>query len=129
MPYRLIYSGLILIGLAAIAIGVLLNPEGDQVDIPGPIESVSPAPGSQVPPQASVVIDLQVGYEAEIVIDGWPITDSDFVQATGVYRWSPNPGHPTISEWAPGEHTVRITWNTFTGLPDTGSFEWSFRVG
>lgn len=129
MPYRLIYIGLALIGIAAITLGILLTPEGEQVDLPGPVESVSPTPGSQVPPQVTVEIDLEVGYEAEIVIDGWPITDATFIQATGVYRWAPSASHPTITEWTPGEHTVRVTWNTYTGLPDTGSFQWTFRVG
>lgn len=128
MPYRAIYIGLGLIGVAAIALGVLLSPEGEEVTLPGPIEAVSPEPGSRVPPQAVLEIDLEVGYEAEIVVDGWPIRDATFVAATGVYRWSPGPSHPNFTEWTPGEHTVHITWNTYTGLPDTGSFEWCFRV-
>lgn len=129
MPYRLIYVGLALIGVAAIALGILLSPEGEVIELPEPVESVSPEPGDLVPPQASIVIDLAVGYEADIVVDGWPITDAAFEPATGVYRWSPSPEHPTITEWTPGDHTVSITYNTYTGLPDTGSFEWSFRVG
>lgn len=129
MPYRLIYVGLVLIGIAAIALGVVLSPQGEQIELPGPVEAISPAPGSQVPPQTAIEIDLEVGYEAQIVVDGWPIRDATFVQATGVYRWAPDPSHPTINSWTPGEHTVRITWDTYTGLPDTGSFEWTFRVG
>ncbi|MGD2061556.1 MAG: hypothetical protein PVF87_11855 [Acidimicrobiia bacterium] len=129
MPYRIIYIGLGLVAVAAIAFGIALSPEGETIELPGPIEAISPDPGSLVPPQATVEIDLEVGYEAEITIDGWPISDATFVEPTGVYRWSPSPTHPTISEWAPGEHTVTIVWNTYTGLPDTGSFEWTFRVG
>jgi hypothetical protein len=129
MPYRFIYLGLAMIGVAAIALGIALSPEGDVIELPGPVEAVSPRPGDLVPPQTAVEIDLEIGYQAEIVIDGWPITDATFVEATGVYRWAPAPNHPSISEWTPGEHTVRIVWNTYTGLPDTGSFEWSFRVG
>ena len=85
-------------------------------------------------------IDLQPGYEATIAVDGWPITvvpidsattpaDATFVEATGVIRWVPSPNHPTITEWTPGEHTVTVVYNTYTGLPDTGSYEWTFRVG
>lgn len=129
MPYRLIYAGLALLGIAAIAFGIVLSPSGEEIELPGPIESVAPSPGSQVPRQANLEIDLEVGYEVDIVVDGWPINDATFVPATGVYRWSPHPNHPTITEWTPGEHTVRVTRNTYTGLPDTGSFEWSFRVG
>lgn len=129
MPYRLIYAGLALLGIAAIALGILLSPEGEVVELPGPIEAVSPPPGSQVPRQTSIEIDLEVGYEADIVVDGWPISDATFVTATGVISWAPHANHPTITEWTPGEHTVRVTWNTYAGLPDTGTFEWTFRVG
>lgn len=129
MPYRLIYVGLGLVAIAAIALGVALSPEGDTVELPDPIEAVSPEPGSLVPPQAAIEIDLEVGYEADITVDGWPIADAQFVAATGVYRWAPSPSHPTINEWTPGEHTVTIVYNTYTGLPDTGTFEWTFRTG
>ena len=129
MPYRLIYIGLGLIGIAAIALGILLSPEGEEIELPEVVESVSPQPGDLVPRQTALEIDLEVGYEAEITVDGWPISDATFERATGVYRWAPSPNHPTITEWSPGDHTVRIRWNTYTGLPDTGSFEWSFRVG
>ena len=129
MPYRLIYAGLALLAIAAVVLGIALSPDGETVELPSPIESVTPAPGDLVPPQTAIEIDLEVGYEAQIVIDGWPITDATFVPGTGVYRWAPSPTHPSIVSWAPGEHTVSIVWDTYSGLPDTGSFEWTFRVG
>jgi hypothetical protein len=129
MPYRLIYIGLGLVAVAAIVFGLAFSPEGETIEVPEPIEAISPEPGSLVPPQTALEIDLEVGYAAEITIDGWPIADATFVEATGVYRWAPSPTHPTIDEWTPGEHTVSIVWDTYTGLPDTGSFEWTFRVG
>jgi hypothetical protein len=129
MQYRLIYIGLGLIGVAALVLGTALSPEGETVELPAPIEAISPQPGDLVPLQTPVEIDLEVGYVAEITVDGWPVADATFVEATGVYTWSPSPSNPTIPEWAPGEHTVRIVWNTYTGLPDTGTFEWTFRVG
>ncbi len=128
MSYRFVYVGLILVGIAAVALGIAFSPEGEEVEYPDAVESVSPAPGHLVPPQTAIVIDLEVGYEAQITVDGWPVSDASFVEATGVYRWSPSPSH-AIDEWAPGEHTVSIVYNTYSGLPDTGSFEWSFRVG
>jgi hypothetical protein len=140
MPYRMIYIGLGLVAVAAIALGIALSPDGEATAVPDQLEGVSPAPGSLVPPQAILEIDLPVGYEARITVDGWPLTvrpagpdgnlaDAIFVEATGVYRWAPSPSHPTINEWTPGEHTVVVTWDTYTGLPDIGSFEWTFRVG
>lgn len=129
MPYRLIYIGLALVAVAAIAFGIAFGREGEQLTLPDQIEDVSPSPGDLVPTQASVEIDLPVGYRAEIFIDSWQVDDAVFVEGTGVYRWSPSPTNPTITEWAPGEHTVRVVWDTITGLPDPGEFEWSFRVG
>ncbi|HZD23213.1 MAG TPA: hypothetical protein VE569_07400 [Acidimicrobiia bacterium] len=129
MPYRLIYLGLGLVAVAAIAFGLVFSAEGESVELPEPVEKVLPAPGDLVPPQAVLEIDLKVGYEAQITVDGWPINDAQFVEATGVYRWSPSPTHPTITEWIPGDHTVSIVYTTYTGTVDTGSFEWTFRVG
>ncbi len=129
MPYRLIYIGLGLVGIAAIALGIALSTDGEETVLEEPLEAVSPQPGALVPPQTSIEIDLEVGYEAAIFVDGFPINNATFVEATGVYRWAPTPADPVISEWTSGEHTVRVAWDTYTGLPDPGSFEWTFRVG
>jgi len=129
MQYRLIYIGLGLVGLAAVAFGIAFSTDGEKTVLPDSLESVSPQPGDLVPPQSGIEIDLDVGYKAEIFVDGWPITDATFVEATGVYRWAPSPSSPTIQEWTPGEHTVAVRWDSYTGLPDPGSYEWSFRVG
>lgn len=125
----MIYVGLGLLGLAAIALGVALSTEGEELVVPDVLESISPAPGDLVPLQTTVLIDLPVGYTAQIVVDGWPITDAQFTEATGVYRWAPGPSSPTIQEWSAGEHTVKVTWDRYSGLPDRGTFEWTFRVG
>jgi hypothetical protein len=129
MPYRLIYLGLGLVAVAVIALGIVLNRSGEELVLPEQVEAISPRPGDLVPPQASVEIDLPVGYQADIYVDGWLVPDADFVEATGVYRWAPSPQSPTITEWAPGAHTIRVVWDTFSGLPDPGEFEWNFRVG
>lgn len=128
VPYRLIYIGLGLVAIAAIAFGIALSRDGEPLELPGPVEAVSPAPGDMVPPQTVLEIDMEVGYDLEILVNGWPITDATFVEATGVYRWAPSPNHPAIQEWPPGEQTVVITWDTNLGLPDPGSFSWTFRV-
>lgn len=129
MPYRLIYIGLGLIGVAAVALGVVFSADGEEIVLPDALESISPEPGALVPPQTSLEIDLEVGYEAVIYVDGFPISNANFVDATGVYRWNPSPTDPVIPQWSPGEHTVRVVWDTYTGLPDPGSFQWTFRVG
>jgi hypothetical protein len=129
VSYRLIYVGLALVAVAAIAFGFAFGGGGEPVVLPGPIEAVSPQPGDLVPPQTVVEVDLEVGYRARIYVDGWEMVDVNFVEGTGVYRWAPSPQNPTINAWAPGEHTVRVVWDTIDGLADPGEFEWGFRVG
>jgi hypothetical protein len=129
MPYRLIYLGLGLIAVAAIALGIVLNRSGEELLLPGQVEAISPQPGDLVPPQASVEVDLPVGYQAQIYVDGWLVEDAAFVEGTGVYRWAPSAQSPTITEWSAGEHTIRVVWDRISGLPDPGEFEWTFRVG
>lgn len=128
VSYRLIYFGLGLLAVGAIALGVVFVQEGDSVDLPGPIESVTPSPGDIAIRQAVLEVDLEVGYQAVIFIDGFPIDGDNFEPATGVYRWAPNPASAVMTEWTPGDHTVRVEWRTVSGSPDFGSFEWTFRI-
>ena len=100
------------------------------------VESVEPAPGALVPRQSTIEVDLAVGYGAELWVltnpssGTWqriPESELSFVEGTGVYTWSTGEGR-IIEEWGPGEHTIRIVWDTLTGLPDVGTYEWSFRT-
>lgn len=126
--YRFVYVALGLLAVAAIALGVVFTQEGEPVVLPGPIEAVSPTPNSRVIRQAVVEVDLVVGYQATIYVDGTPLPDPQFIEATGVYTWGPTPSSPVMTEWLPGEHTVRVEYQRITGTPDVGNFEWSFRV-
>lgn len=128
MTYRLIYFGLGLLAVAAVALGFVLARDGESVEVPPPIERVTPEPGSIVIRQTTLEVDLEVGYEATIYVDGFPIPDPTFVAATGVYSWSPSPNSPVLTEWTPGDHSVRVEWRSISGAPDFGSFEWTFRV-
>ena len=70
MSYRLIYLGLGLVAIAAIAFGLALGGGGDELTLPDQIEAISPQPGDLVPPQAGILIDLPVAYVADIYVDG-----------------------------------------------------------
>lgn len=124
----MLYVGLGLLAMAAVALGVVLAREGTPVELPGPIEAVSPSPQETVISQAVVEVDLEVGYEATIFVDDMPVPDATFVAATGVYSWAPHPNSAVLTRWTPGEHTVRVEWYRVSGNPDVGQFEWSFRV-
>lgn len=130
MPYRFIYVGLGALAVAIVALGFAFSGGGDPVELPEPVESVFPLPGDAVLMQAFVEVDMQVGYEVSIYVDGFlvPANEVEFVEATGVARWAPSPASLYLDAWTPGEHTVTIVWDTVTGLPDRGEFTWTFRV-
>ncbi len=130
MPYRLVYAGLGLLLVATIALGFALLPSGEPTDLPGPIEEVFPKPGDSVIRQTDVEVDLEIGYELELWVDGFRVPDSEvvFVDATGVARWAPSPNGLYLTEWTPGSHTIRVVWNRVSGPTDVGEFQWEFRV-
>lgn len=130
MSYRWIYLGLGALVVAVIAVGVAVAPTGETTEIPPPIESVYPRPNETVIRQTTVDVDLEVGYEAEIYVDGFllPAAEVGYVDATGVYRWSPRIDSVFMAAWAPGEHHVRVEWTRIIDAPLSGSFEWTFRV-
>lgn len=128
--YRLLYAGLALALLAVIVLAVAFgSPEGRDIGLPDPVESVSPLPGETVMRQARIEVDLPVGVELALFVDGVRVPESEIevVEATGVHTWEPAPGQ-VITTWTPGPHTVRISWQSATGAVDPGQFEWSFRV-
>jgi hypothetical protein len=130
VPYRLIYVGLGALAVAVILLGIVFGQGGDPVVLPDPVESVSPLPGDATLRQAVIEVDMKVGYDVAIFVDGFRVPDSEisFIEGTGVYRWAPSPAGLYLTEWTPGTHEVRIEWDTVSGLPDVGSFEWTFRV-
>ncbi|MFQ5948198.1 MAG: hypothetical protein ACE5KX_05005 [Acidimicrobiia bacterium] len=126
--YRLIYIGLGLALTVVVLVTVAVVPRGDEDPLPGPIDDVFPRPNTSVIRQSGIEVDMRVGYRVEVFVDGRriPETDVRFVEPTGQYLWTPGPDQ-VITEWTPGEHTVRITWDTLAGRPDPGEFEWTFR--
>ena len=122
----------VLLGLAAALVVVLGfrfgSPDRDSTPLPRVIEKISPQPGSQVPLQTPVEVDVPVGYQVDIYIDGFRVPESEvrFVEGTGVYSWAPTRSSTIL--WAPGPHTVLVTWEKMSGLPDVGEYSWDFRV-
>lgn len=130
MSYRFIYLGLGALAVAVVALAFALGGGGDPVELPDPVDAVYPPPGDAVLMQSFVEVDMAVGYTVDIYVDGFlvPAEEVSFVEGTGVFRWSPSPASLYLDSWTPGEHTVRIVWDTVAGLPDRGEFSWSFRV-
>ncbi len=127
--YRVIFT---LLGFALVAIivgAVILSPDGRAPSLPAAVDRYAPTDGALVLRQTRIEIDLQAGYDIDLVVDGVPIPDAELehVEATGLFTWTPGPGQ-TFDTWTPGFHTVEVRWDRRTGLPDPGSLRWSFRV-
>ncbi len=123
----MIYIGLGALAVAVIALAIVFAPSGNPVELPTPIEAISPTPNDQALFQAVVEVDLELGYEAQIVVDGFPV-DAEFIEGTATYRWVPSAADPSITHWTNGEHTVEVYWEKVTGVPEFGSYTWTFRI-
>lgn len=127
--YRALFLLLGAAGLAVVVIAFLYgSPEREREPLPAALEAISPQPGSQVPRQTAVEVDLPVGYRVEMFADGYRVPESEmrFVEGTGVYSWSP--ASSSVINWNAGEHRILVRWDRLSGLPDVGEYSWSFRV-
>ena len=138
--YRLIYG---LLGTAlfiVILLGIAFGSPGESgPGLPDAIESVYPATNTQETQFAKMEVDVPIGYAAVLWIDfrgnsdgspNWfrvPDSEITHVVATGVYEWRPGP-YKLLESWIPGNQRLKVTYETTTGLPDTGEYEWNFRV-
>ena len=115
-------------GLVVIAAFLFGSPETSRDPLPQALEQIAPLPGSQVPLQTPVEVDVPVGYRVEIFVDGFRVPDSEvrFVEGTGVHSWAPARSSTIL--WGPGRHTVSVRWRKVSGLPDEGEHSWNFRV-
>ena len=125
-----IISTLLGLALAIVAIGaVVFAPSGRLTEAPETLESYSPSDGANVLRQIQIEIDLPVGYEIVLVVDGVtiPTDEINVIEPTGRFTWRPS-DTTIIPEWSVGFHTIWARWDRSTGLPDPGEWIWTFRV-
>ena len=160
-PGRRLDRGLLLASLA-IAVGLLLIIFGfttaltgdDGIDRPEAIESVQPVENAvQVLQQERVVVDLQAGYEARLVIDGIELPTTVIGQSDVDPFEQPAPGQqvdlPTTAVFDPGNAVISfqpvegapiesfteglhedqvIFWKIEDGPEQALSYRWEFNV-
>jgi hypothetical protein len=127
--YRIVYT---LLGLALVVVvggAILFIPSGDPERLPAAVESYAPGQGDLVTQPLRVVIDLRPNYRATFVIDGTPIPEDeiDSIVETGRYQFEAGPDK-VIDRWAPGEHTVVVSYVGGQNDVDVGTVVWTFRV-
>ena len=127
--YRIFFL-LLGVALALIVIfAVVFAPGGDEFRLPEAVESISPENDDTVLRQIDLTIDMAVGYEIELFVDGVPIPDDEITvtKATGRHVWRPGPA-AVFPEWSYGLHSVHIIYERIAGGVDIGSVSWVFRV-
>lgn len=160
-PRRRLDRGLLIASLA-IAVGLILIIFGfttaltgdDGIDRPEAIESIQPVENAiQVLQQERVVVDLEAGYEARLVIDGIELpttvigqsdvdpfeqpapgqqidlpTTAVFDPGNSVISFQPVEGAP-IESFTEGLHEVQVIfWSIEDGPEQALSYRWKFNV-
>jgi hypothetical protein len=151
----LVASLVIACGVMLIAFGLTTALTGnDGIERPEAIESVQPVENAvQVLQQERVVVDLQAGYEARLVIDGIELPTAVIGQADVDPDQQPAPGQqidlPTTAVFDPGNAVVSfqpvegaliesfeegvhevevIFWRIEDGPDQARSYRWEFNV-
>jgi hypothetical protein len=127
--YRII---LLLLGTGFIVVvlgTVLLAPQGSPSVLPEAVNRIEPDNGELAFGRPQVVLDLEPGYHASLVIDGVAVPDDqvNWTESTGLHVFDPGPDK-VIESWAPGFHLIEATWDGPLGRPDPGNLTWTFRV-
>lgn len=127
--YRITFAILGLLLGAVVVFAVLGSPSGREIELPTAVESIEPANDATVLRQTDLVVNMAVGYEIDLVVDGEliPRDEMTITEATGVHVWRPGPGR-TFEEWSPGIHTIQVDYTRLTGTADVGTVRWVFRA-
>jgi len=113
--------------LMAIAVIVYRNnpsPNG----LPVAIQSVSPEPGTNVLSQSDILVDLAVGYTAELEINGFDIPETEVRRVAGLNQvgYAPRPGG-TVEQLRADQNCVRVFYWLIAQGPETKSiYDWCF---
>ena len=116
------------LALAAVVVGaVLIAPSGTGVALPEQVESISPTEGAIVLRQTTLEINMDFGYDIELIVDGVPIPPDQLTgnSQIGLFQWAPSTD-TFVPEWTPGTHTIELRWDSTGPIPDPGSLVWSF---
>jgi hypothetical protein len=133
---------IVVVVLVAVAnLGFVLFHEADTSrngqTYPNAIDSLSPAPGEIIGPQATITVDLRDDLSGVLLLGRGdaalqevPEDQTDRVIPLGQLSFRPGPGKD-ITQFAPGNYNaVVLYWPQGKDRPaQPGSYPWSFRVG
>lgn len=121
--------GLLALAAALFATAVIVasgNPSS--TDLPVAIQSVSPAAGDNVLSQADIVVDLAVGYTAELEVNGLRIPEAELFRVEGLNQLTFEPGAgKSVERLFAEQNCVRVEyWLIAVGQEDSSFHTWCF---
>jgi hypothetical protein len=131
--FAIVAGGLTLVVLLFAAAISSADTKDERSTLPSQIQSVSPQPGSIVPPQAPIVVNLRDDLTADLQLCGptggcvpLPADQVAFVPGLGELSFQPGPDKD-VQEYDPGQNTVKVAYRSQADPGrDTGSYSWSF---
>lgn len=99
-------------------------------DLPVAIQSVAPEPGDNVLSQADIVVDLAVGYTAELEVNGFAIPEEQLFRVEGLNQVTFKPGPNQILErLRADQNCVQVRyWLIAAGSDDSNLYTWCFEA-
>jgi len=113
--------------LSAVAV-IVYQSNPRSTDLPVAIQSVAPEPGSNVLSQTDVSVDLAVGYDAELEINGIVIPEDELfrAEALNLLSFEPRDGK-IIDDLQADRNCVRVFyWLIAQGRDNSTTFTWCF---
>jgi hypothetical protein len=134
--FAIVAGGLVVVALLFAGAIVSADTKDVKSTLPQTIQSVSPTPGSIVPPQEQITVDLRDDLTADLSLCGptqslgnctaLPADQVDFIPALGQLTFRPGDGKE-VQRFDPGRNQVVVNYRSQADPErDTGTFTWSF---
>jgi hypothetical protein len=134
--FAIIAGGLTLVVLLIAGAITSADTKDVRSSLPGEVSSVSPAPGSIVPPQEQISVDLRDDLTADLSLCGpaqsppnctpLPADQVQFIPALGQLTFRPGDGKD-IESFQPGQNRVIVDYRSQADPSrNTGTFSWVF---
>jgi hypothetical protein len=134
--FAIVAGGLTLVALLVAAAISTADTEERRTTLPSQVQSVSPRPGSLVPPQEAITVDLRDDLTADLSVCApsqsvgactvLPADQVSFIPALGQLTFRPGPDK-AIEAYDPGQNRVIVAYRSQADpARDNGVHSWSF---
>jgi hypothetical protein len=131
--FAIVAGGLTIVVLLTAALVTGADTKDRRTTLPSQVQSVSPKPGTIVPPEEQITVDLRDDLTADLELCGpsgtctpLPADQVQFVPALGQLTFRPGPGQD-VEAFDPGQNTVKVSYRSQADPDrDNGTYTWSF---